>query len=415
MKNKDNLLPIVLVIGIFFPTSQGGIISPSLMWLKVAIFLTTALYLIVKNGKINVIFLTSLFLMVAILLISTFFTSLTGYAFGTFGFYISYFLMFCLSLRNIAVTNKTLKFFSVINVLIVAIGILTVMDFKFIDDFILKYYTSHKPHLVPQMLFANKPVITFGSHSIASLFIFLLFFTCFRLSVATKRKSYTIFFVAYLFLLYSMKSNSGYLYLMIGVAYLLVYAVTHLKPKLLIISTLIFGIFIGVFSSQITSFLTEAITSFRQSLMSQQNGILGRFGDSGVLQVNIDYIKQNLFRPIGFGYDTLLTYTDSGFIEYVLRGSIFFAILIYLSLFLFLRKNIKSKLSALVVFSAIMMFDVTAYPIYKESTIFYLLPFMIVILNNFDSVTKKVKQPVTKEIIPEHPPLERILAQKEAI
>lgn len=119
----------------------------------------------------------------------------------------------------------------------------------------------------------------------------------------------------------------------------------------------------------------------RASFGSTGNGFLGRYSSTGNLQGNFNYLKENYFRPVGFGYSPEIMYVDSGYVEYLTRGTFLLVILIFAGLFLFLRNNLKSKNAAYSLFFIFLLFENGFSGLTYYRTI-YLLPFIVLYLNH---------------------------------
>jgi hypothetical protein len=75
-----------------------------------------------------------------------------------------------------------------------------------------------------------------------------------------------------------------------------------------------------------------------------------------------------------------LLFVDSGWVEYTLRGSVIFVLLIYGNLYFFLRRSLLVKTDRNWLFLVILTFELgfTSLTYYRT---LYLLPFFIVFLN----------------------------------
>jgi hypothetical protein len=100
---------------------------------------------------------------------------------------------------------------------------------------------------------------------------------------------------------------------------------------------------------------------------------------------NLDYVADHPFSPIGLGLSQQFWYSDSGPVGYLLRGSFPLLVTVYTGMFLFFRKNLRSKRRALfllVVFSAFEFgYSNLEYPRTQ-----CLLPFLMVYLNGLDAL-----------------------------
>lgn len=385
-KNSNILLSFILFFGVYFPTSLSGNILDSLMYIKILVFYAISLLLIFRQKTINPIILNSSIAIFFILFLSTMISDTNTYAFGTLMYFVSIYLMMFIDFKKISITSKLSKSFILFNIITLAIGYLTVIGNETIGNFLVANYSNHKSFLVLSMVQAFKPVITFGSHTIASLMLFFLFYLNYNIFETKRRKSNLFFSLLYLGLIYFLQSNSSYLFLVISLVYILFkfFRTLQFKKRTIIVNSLFVPILFFISWDKPILFLLQTIKDFQIILSSPVNGVLGRFGESGVLKSNIEYIASNPFKPLGFGYNPNLTYTDSGLIELITRGTIILPIIIYSTFYFFLKKNLVSKNTAYFLFFTFVIFDMFVYPIIRVSTTFYVLSFTIVLLNHLE-------------------------------
>lgn len=386
MKKRNNLLFLILLfLGTYFPTSINGEINSGLMYLKLILFILIASFLIIKQKSINNFTVISLMFILIILITSTLLSPAKEYAFGSLAFIMGFYMMIFVKFENLKMEKIPEKFFLFFNFVTLFIGFSITTGNLFIGNFIINLFSNHKSFLVSSMIERNKPVITFGSHSIAALFIFCLFYMNYKFFQTDHKKLNLLFSMMYLTLLFFLQSNSGFLFLFLGM--LLLSTQVLFKMKKIKIIFFIFATFLLIilFGNTTFPFIQESYAQIHYNITSPVNGVLGRFGEeSGVLKINLNYIANNIFRPIGFSYQPGLIYTDSGLIEFVLRGSIFLPLIIYFTFFTFLKRNLISKKSAYLIFTIFIITDAIIYPIIKFTTTFYLISAMIIFLNTLE-------------------------------
>jgi hypothetical protein len=233
------------------------------------------------------------------------------------------------------------------------------------------------------MLSARKPVATFGTHSVASFFIFFLFFLNIKTYQVKGKMVYLITSIVMLLLLIFIRSNTALGYS--GIAFFIL-AGTFIKKKSSLL--LVFGIVVAIFFyiSVIDPTIIDVFYEYDvlSILTSKDNGLAGRYSGTSVLAPTIDYIKNNPFLPVGLTYSDKLYYTDSGVILYILRGSIFLASAIYLGFYSFLNSNLLRKKDTYLVFLFFMIFEI-GYPTLIEPRILCFIPFLVIYLNNLSA------------------------------
>ena len=113
-----------------------------------------------------------------------------------------------------------------------------------------------------------------------------------------------------------------------------------------------------------------------QLLGDEDNGLLARFGEHGVLKNNVIYLADNITGGVGLWVSDGLYYTDSGFILMMLRTGIFGMLAFYL---LFMRSfllNAGHRLELVVLIAIpIMIFEI-GYPGLLTSRVYFLIPFI---------------------------------------
>src|SRR5204862_4396059 len=105
----------------------------------------------------------------------------------------------------------------------------------------------------------------------------------------------------------------------------------------------------------------QGYSNFKENLADiwgrEENGLLGRYSSTGGLSANLEFIVDHPFSPIGLGLSSQLWYSDSGPVEYLLKGSFPLLFTMYLGAFLFFYKNLRSKRRALFLFLIFLGFE----------------------------------------------------------
>jgi len=264
--------------------------------------------------------------------------------------------------------------------LIIILGVGIIIGNTTISNFLIYNYSFAYEDLLPNMLAARKPVATFGTHSVASFFIFFLFFLNIKTYQVKGKMVYLITSIIMLLLLIFIRSNTALGYS--GIAFFIL-AGTFIKKKSSLL--LVFGIVVTIFFyiSVIDPTIIDVFYEYDvlSILTSKDNGLAGRYSGTSVLAPTIDYIKNNPFVPVGLTYSDKLYYTDSGVILYFLRGSIFLASAIYLGFYSFLNSNLLRKKDVYYVFFFFMIFEI-GYPTLIEPRVLCFIPFVVVYLNH---------------------------------
>lgn len=388
MKNTINYLVIfaLLLTGFFFPTSINGVIRDDLGLIHSAILVLLLLILFLINTKHK----RNLYFSFFIIFILLFFTLIQNFnanpilskvSWGSFIPFIALALLFSTSLRDIELTKFLKGTFKLINLIIIIIGFLIVNDHLPTKTFIYNYYSMGYDELLRNMLTFNKPVVMFGSHSIASMFFYLFFFINFVEYKETKGKSALLLALLNLILIFPLKSVSAYL--LIAIAFSQIIWHFSRRKKMLALTSIPVGFIIFM----IVFYNTKDNLAYAFTL--QNNGFLGRYSVGGVLSNNFEYLKENLL-PIGIWISDYLYFTDSGFIIYFLKGSVFLVVFIYLSLLFYFKHHIQNRYIAYTIFIAFLLFEV-GYPIITYTRMIFFLPFVVIFLRRLtDSEPKGI-------------------------
>lgn len=382
---KPFLLPLLLLIGVYFPSSvQGQIVSYFEALFFVPIFLIIGL-LLVAQKKYNTTQLVLALLINAVLLFYTLLTwqKFSAQSWGNYPSYLILSLIFCLDLKDekYGLYLKPALVVTAIGQMVLAFGIFTQNDE--IRNFLLMHYSGGFDNLMPFMMGDLKPVTTFATHSVAAFFHFLFFYLALRTYAFNHKWLWLVIAASFLFLLAMVRSNTAIAYTAISMV--IIYSSLKTRPvALLSISVALLSIismFVYFYYDVIVMLLDLDLVGV---MTKSDNGILSRYATEGnFLEPTLNYIRENPLLSIGMNYDPGLFYTDSGFIIFYLRGSVFLAFFIYMAFYLFLRNNLFNPKIALFLFFVFMLFEVGYTNLLNSRTLCF-LPFMVVYLNSLN-------------------------------
>ena len=371
-KYINAICSILLVYGLIAITSLNFKISNKLIFINYFFIYIIFINFIIKLKKFNKMNLIFAIIIMFFLLLFTLTSKFYHYTWGTLLPYLAFVLMIILDIKTLKLKYID-KYFLVFNCINLIIGFLIIILNKTIINFIAKYYSWGYEELVTNMLLRGKPILWFGSHSLTGLFIFIFYYLCIKTYMIKNKSIYLFFSLGYLVLLISLKSNTSLVFFIIA----LVYLIRQIKDRKIMMIIFIGLLIILLNNSIIRNIYNE---SFRYITNSDKNGIIGRFGTGGALESTLKYIKSNFFNPIGVSYSSELYYTDNGFIINILRGGVIFTISIYVSFYIFLKKNVKFKSAVYIIFISILMFEI-GYVTFLYFRTFYILVFIILYLN----------------------------------
>jgi len=377
------LMGLLLVIGFYFPTSMAETISVPLQVITGLMLFPILIALLVRRGGVLSSFAVVNGLAINVILLTcTLFSPLTDMAYGGYLSILLLSVLFCVNVKDIQLTPTARRIFDVANAINLTLAALQLLQVPMVTQLLRANYAFGYDELVPLMLQEGKPVLTFGSHSLAGFFFYLLFYVTLQTFIATRSKLNLVFAFCYLALLIPMHSFTALVFTGLAVVQLVLCfqwnktAIAGLIAAALVVATL-------VVSPQLVSDFKEDMIEVSQS---QGNGLLGRYSEFGGLAANFEFIASHPFRPIGLGKSWRLWYSDSGPAEYILKGSLPLLVAVYMGAFLFFRKNLRSKREALFLYLVFLSFEV-GYSNLEYIRTQYFLPFLMVYLNGLKTTT----------------------------
>lgn len=375
----QNIIFLLFVLGLFLPSSRNKIITHQLQYVGWGIlFILFVSYLLIQRSynKIQILIAVSINL---ILFIFTIISPFNQYSPGAYLSFLDFSLLICLDLKLPRLGNL-FKYLLIGSSFILIIGaFLAVFKLLHIDNLLVKYYSFGTEWTMVFMVDARKPVLMFGSHSIAAFYYFIFFFLNYHSLKIFKKNLYLIICILFIFIMVLLRSVTGYGFA--AIALVIIANSFLITPKRAIFLS-VPAVAIGIWAFIKFQKLWEAIFNLgvMGTFSSSGNGFLGRYDSHSLLSSTIDYIKEHPLHPIGLGYSENLFFTDSGPIIYWLRGSIFLVAAMYIGLLGVIMNNSRRAYLGLLLFCFFMLFEL-GYPnlIYMRTV--YLVPFIIAYLN----------------------------------
>jgi hypothetical protein len=254
----------------------------------------------------------------------------------------------------------------------------------FVDNFLVSHYTTFYPELVSSMTELGKPVLSFGSHSAAAFFFYLLFLANLETFATLKRTSYLIFALGYIVLGFALFSVTGIVLMWVGIIQLIALLMLQNWRRFAFAVSLVAlaSVFLVRYSTAKFQSTRDAVVLAEETATaSDVNGLSGRFSELGTLYTTVKYIKDRPFSPVGVGYRSDLFFGDCGPVEYYLRGSIILVCCMYGGLFCFLKRNLISKRHLFMLFSVILAFEIGFSSLIYVRLICF-LPILVVYFND---------------------------------
>jgi hypothetical protein len=380
------LTAALLIVGVYLPTSFGGNSSKLLVGFGFLLSLVLIVRIIIKTKKLPS-YLTSVALLFAVpmLLLFSVTSKLSTYTPGALAAYVVISCMFLVNVRQIEFPASVNKVFIGVNVVNILFCIAVLLESSRINDFLSAHYSMFYPELVPNMLRFKEPVLTFATHSLAGFFHYLFFYANFQTYKILGRKLFLAFALCYLVFMVSLISVTGLAFGLFAAFQVLYHACSRIR-RWQAISLLGGAALLAVIMSfQFTDSLKEkgaGILQFGTAVAtSPAGGFSGRFMVGGTLYGDIQYFERHPFSPVGITYRDDLMFADSGWLEYLLRGSFVLLLWAYGGLFFFLRRSLLSRADLYMLFGAIVAFEF-GFTVLTYFRTAYLLLFFIIYLNH---------------------------------
>ncbi len=299
--------------------------------------------------------------------------------------YVSLALLYTLDLRVRASHRLERAFVGIVGISLVA-GYALALNVSAADRIAYGLYNSFYPELLYSMVVIyNKPVLTFGTHAIAGVMIYILFYL--QLKTYQARGGAWRFgaALALLGLLVLLRSTTGaILGVVAGVQAAWPTLRAHRKqaaPLAVLMGLAAVGLLVaaGLDPTTLYARVEQAILGDRIT------GLAVRYAADGLLASNFAYLSNSPFSPIGFATTETLFLGDSGIVVNLLRGSLPLLLTVYGGFFLFLRFNLRDRRAALWLSCLVVLFEV-AHPVLQYFRFVAFVPLLVVYLNSLASM-----------------------------
>jgi len=378
------LISALFLMGVYAPSSMDGVYSEALwiIYLIVAAMLFTAM-LLRPHGIANEWTCVNSLVIVASLIGSTILSPFPDYRWGGLLPYLVLALLLTVDVQKLDGGARFQTVFAIASAVNIIWGVSMLLGSESVNNFVITHYSAFYPELLELMTTLRKPVLSFGTHSLAGFFLYLFFWLNLETAKVTGRRIFVIFAACFVFLTVALLSFTGFILGALAFAQMLRYASVQ-RPKVVagfvIVVCMVSCAVVKQYDLTLDDWV-QATKAASDVLSSPTSGFLGRFSQAGTLYSTVNYLKDSPFSPVGVGYRGDLFFGDCGPIEYYLRGSVFLVVAIYGGLFAFLRRNLLSKGDALFLFVIIVGFEVGLTALPQVRTL-YLLPVVIVYLNS---------------------------------
>jgi len=394
----DAVVTLLLLAGLYFPCSSGGELSTLLFWLNILLPLGLLLYLAWRHGTRPG---AGTFVSLPIIIVITICTlshSFFRINWGVFAAFNLIALLFALDLRQVRSGRFVYACFLTANLINIACGVAILAGNEWVGELLSNSYSQFYPELVPAMVGLHKPVLTFGTHSLAGFFLYLFFWLNWETYKARRSVLALFFAICELILLLAMASFTSVAFAMLALAQIGIWLWKRSRRVLVTAAACaVLLVPVGVQSFEDNLDASEMLPQVAGTLLdSDISGPLSRYGPGGNARPTVDYLREHPLSPIGFAMPISAYVIDSGPLEYLLRGSVPLLMLIYLGLYRFLDHNLQSRAHVLTLFLVILGFETgfTALIYYRTAC---LLPFLVIWLNQIASKPSPSMSPALVE------------------
>lgn len=378
----DYSVTLMLMVGLFFPTSIGGRARLFLVLGAFVVLLGVVLSLAWKHGTRPGALLRVSLPIMGVLTVCTFLGLNIPFGWGVFASYGMLALVLALNLRGVRAGRAASCAFFVCNLAWIICGVAILMGSEAVATFLTSWYSQFYPELVPGMVALHKPIFTFGTHSLAGFYTYLFFWVNWESYRWQGRTWSLIFAVSELMLLIAITSFTSVALAVLALAQIGLWVWSR-DRRVLVASVVCLALTLaltwGAVAEQVSIYLGgPELTSY--ILNPDVGGFVVRYGPGGSVREIFDQMWHHPLRLIGFGNSPLEYLVDSGPVEFLLRGSVPLLVVVYVGLFRFLRHNSFNRSYALAFFVLFLGFEVGFSALTYFRTLF-LLPFLSIYLN----------------------------------
>lgn len=383
LKIDKSIYIISIIMFAFIPFSYNGIIYQSIYIAKNIFTIFLVIFYGLTRGKI---IKKQLIIVINIHIILFFFTWIAK-NFSPISFkvdYASYSVIIPLTLLwlfkfdDSICVNKIDLIFNALNIILILWSLGIIFEIQWVKILTYNNFSQFSNYTLPNMLSKNKPVLSFGTHSISSYATFMLFmlnYITIRIRKGQKNIINYIFMWSYLFTNIMTFSNTSFI-----VSFVIIFLL--FKSNKQIIKTFTMGIILIVVVLIIINIGFLDLYTYR--LFNQSNnGFLARYS-SERYYMNFEFIWNNGGLGLLSDKNNEIFLIDSGFLVLFTRGNILLVILFYYGLMKFIVINIKKKYS-LFILLPIFSFEFAASLLLLDIRPLFLIIIIIIYLNTISN------------------------------
>jgi hypothetical protein len=290
-------------------------------------------------------------------------------------------LLFLVNLRAPQADEIAVRCFAIINAVSLALGLLLVANVQVIDRAIVTWYSAFRPGLAEEMVvLGNKPVLTFGTHSMAAFAVYVFFALSLWAHEAGRGRGWLFAAVGHVLLLTQFHSTTATIFLLMAAVQLIWIPVRRASQPIRNAAVGVVTILFVVAGIWLVA-QPAAVDALRaQVLGDSRHGFIVRYGANGLLASNLDYLTWHPFAPIGVTFSSTLYLGDSGLVVNALRGSLPLVVAVYGGIIAFALGSLQWRLAGIWLGCVIAAFEIGFTPL-QYFRFLALLPLIVAFLN----------------------------------
>src|SRR5260370_4780234 len=229
----DGVIIILLFsLGLYLPSSIGAHISKVLLGIFDLLCLTFFVILLARSKHTaSFTACASLLSVVPLLLVFTYTSGLHTYTYGTVAVCTLLAFLYMTNLAEIRLPNWFYYLYIFINILNIGLCVGVLTGSSSVGEFLTAHYSVFHDELVPTMVMFRKPVLTFGTHSLAGFFLYLFFYVNLQTYRLKGGKLFLSFALCYLFLTLSLLSVTGIILGLVGMVQIFYYLGSSIRHR----------------------------------------------------------------------------------------------------------------------------------------------------------------------------------------
>jgi hypothetical protein len=375
------IVGLLLVFGLYFPTTASQHLTILSVSGYLICFALLAALVLRRHGRPSFPACVLLLSITPLLLVFTFTSGLSTIRLGALLGYGVLSVLYITDVRDVGVSQWFARLWVVVNIINILAGFAIVLGAQSVNDFIIAHYSVAYDELLPYMLELHKPVLTFGSHSIAAFFLYLFFWVNLQAYKVKCKRWFIAFSVCYLFLIAFLLSVSALAFVAVGSFQLAAHFWSAIRHKLAWVTVALSAVLVTAVSWSHAINWGSSLDVVKAILQDPANGLSGRLLPGGTMYYDLQYLQEHPFSPVGTSFREGFMFGDCGPVEYMLRGSLPLLLLMYGGFVYYLQRNVISRSHAVFFFVAVVIFELGITTLISLRAL-YLIPVFIVYLNS---------------------------------